>query len=81
MAMDHPEKSFGEVSYRFLLLRLWQVDEDGKRTWRFSLENSATGERRGIAKLGELLVFFLEVIFDGQEDDQVRMLAIDPDLE
>jgi hypothetical protein len=69
MGLDRKEINSGEMGYRSFLLRLWQVDTEGKRAWRFSLENSATGERRGFANLGELLVFLLDEICDGQEDD------------
>ncbi len=69
MEFDHQDKGFGEMGYRSFLLRLWQVNTEGIRAWRFSLENSVTGERRGFANLGELLVFLLEEICDGQDED------------
>ncbi len=69
MGLDRKEINSGEMGYRSFLLRLWQVDTEGKRAWRFSLENSATGERRGFANLGELLVFLLDEVCDGQDDD------------
>ena len=68
MDLDHQEKSFGSMGYLSFMLRLWRVDTEGKRAWRFSLENSVTGERRGFANLGELLVFLLDEVCDGQED-------------
>ncbi len=71
MEFDHQDKDFGEMGYRSFLLRLWQVDTEGKRAWRFSLENSGTGKRRGFANLGELLVFLLEEICDEWVDDDV----------
>ena len=71
MDLDHQEKSFGEMGYRSFLLRLWQVDSEGKRAWRFSLENSGTGERRGFANLGELLVFLLDGIGGERFDAQI----------
>ena len=69
MELNPQEKNIGEMGYRSFLLRLWQVDTEGKRAWRFSLENSATGERRGFANLGELLVFLLDEVCDRQYDD------------
>ena len=69
MELDHQEKSIGKMGYRSFLLRLWQVDKEGIRAWRFSLENSGTGEHRWFANLGALLVFLLDEICDGQEDD------------
>lgn len=71
MELDHQETSIGEMDYRSFLLRLWRVDTEGKRAWRFSLEDSTTGERRGFANLGELLVFLLEEICNERVDDQV----------
>ena len=71
MELDHQEKGIGEMGYRSFLLRLWQVDEDGKHAWRFSLENSGSGERRGFSNLGELLVFLLEEMCSERDDDQV----------
>ncbi len=68
MLIDDQEKSGGGRGYQSFLLRLWQVNTEGKRAWRFSLENSVTGERRGFANLGELLVFLLDEVCDGQED-------------
>ena len=68
MRIDDQEKSSKGNGYRSFLLRLWRVDTEGKRAWRFSLENSVTGERRGFANLGELLVFLLDEVCDGQED-------------
>lgn len=69
MRLDPQEKNIGEMGYQSFLLRLWQVDTEGKHAWRFSLENSATGERRGFANLGELLVFLLDEVCDGQDED------------
>jgi hypothetical protein len=71
MELDHQDKDIGEMGYRSFLLRLWRVDTAGKRAWRFSLENSGTGERRGFANLGELLAFLLEEICNERADDQV----------
>ncbi len=70
MEFDHQEKGFGEMGYRSFLLRLWQVDKEGKHAWRFSLEDSGTGERRGFVNLGELLAFLLEETCDEKADTQ-----------
>jgi HD-like signal output (HDOD) protein len=69
MGIDDQGKSSKGNEYSSFLLRLWRVDTEGKRAWRFSLENSVTGERRGFANLGELLAFLLEEICDGQDED------------
>ena len=69
MLIDEQEKFNEGRGYRSFLLRLWQVDTEDKRAWRFSLENPVTGERRGFANLGELLVFLLDEVCDGQDDN------------
>ncbi len=69
MELDHQEKSIGEMGYRSFLLRLWQVDTEGKRAWRFSLENSGTGERRGFTGLGELITYLLQIICGNDWDE------------
>lgn len=53
--------------YRSFLLRLWE-DSDSQ-TWRFSLEDPHTGERRGLANLDKLLGFLKEVTEQTKEND------------
>ena len=53
-ATDEPEERPHHVSY---LLRLWQVEDDGRVTWRASLQSADTGERMGFATLVALLSF------------------------
>jgi len=48
-----------QPGYLAYLLRLWQVNDDGKPVWRASLESPRTGERLGFANL-DLLFAFLE---------------------
>jgi hypothetical protein len=48
--------------YHSFLLRLWQVMEDGKPTWRFSLEDPVSGERIGFSRLGELVDFLVATV-------------------
>lgn len=55
--------------YMAYMLRLWQVDSDQGLSWRASLENPHTGERRGFASL-EALFKFLE------EQTQAEELAM-----
>lgn len=43
--------------YLAYLLRLWQVWDEGRVSWRASLENAHTGERQGFANLTELFSF------------------------
>jgi hypothetical protein len=45
--------------YLAYMLRLWQIGDEGKPTWRASLESPHTGERLGFASL-DALVKFLE---------------------
>jgi hypothetical protein len=42
--------------YRAYLLRLWRVEDDGRR-WRARLENVETGEGQGFASLDKLIEF------------------------
>lgn len=46
--------------YQAYLLRLWEVDSDGERIWRASLQDSHTGERRGFPDLAALAAFLAE---------------------
>jgi hypothetical protein len=48
--------------YRAFMLRCWEVrrpDSSGDVTWRFSIEESSTGQRHGFADL-EALTDFLQ---------------------
>ena len=47
--------------YVTLLLRLWQVEDNGAPVWRASLESSQTGERHGFADLGALFTFLRDL--------------------
>ncbi|MCE7985039.1 MAG: hypothetical protein DYG89_28020 [Caldilinea sp. CFX5] len=48
--------------YRSQLLRMW-VDAAGRPSrWRFSLEDVATGQRRGFADLDELICHLLALM-------------------
>ena len=46
--------------YRAFLLRLWRVTSENAVTWRVSLEESHTGERKGFADLESLVTFLKE---------------------
>ncbi len=48
-----------ERRYLSFLLRLWCTDQDGNETWRTSLEDPRTGEKRSFASLG-LMVDYLK---------------------
>ncbi len=56
--------------YASYLLRVWQVESDGKRTWRASLENVHTGERHGFASI-EMMFTFLQEQMHGQTNYDV----------
>ncbi len=49
----------GQHSLSFLL-RLWKEAQDGRQTWRASLEDPHTGERRGFIGLDNLVEFLRE---------------------
>jgi hypothetical protein len=58
--MDRVPEGAGELAdYLSYLLRLWREGEPG-HNWRASLENVATGERRGFAGLGDLISFLYQ---------------------
>ena len=44
------------ISY---LLRLWQVESEGRFVWRTSLQDPRTGQRRGFASLEALFAFLI----------------------
>ena len=48
--------------YYSYLIRLWQVEEDGKPTWRASLDDPRSGERMGFASLEMLYLYLMEKI-------------------
>ena len=49
-----------QPDYLAYLLRLWQVNDDGKPVWRASLESPHTVERHGFANLERLFAFLKE---------------------
>jgi hypothetical protein len=53
---------------RTFVLRLWSEQEEGRRAWRFSLEDPLTRGRRAFASLGEVGDFLASLCRDnGQE--------------
>lgn len=58
-----------QPTYHSYLLRLWQEDIKDY-TWRMSLENAHTGERRGFACLDDLVSFLQRQI---EVQSQLRM--------
>ena len=46
--------------YLAYLLRLWQIQDKGKISWRASLENAHTGEKLAFAHLDQLVAFLRE---------------------
>lgn len=69
MESAHHHINREEKSYRAFLLRLWRVEAEGQRVWRFSLEDSITGERRGFAHLGKLITYIISEIIEAQNGD------------
>jgi hypothetical protein len=49
-----------QPGYLTYLLRLWQVNDQGKPVWRASLESPHTGERVGFGSLEALFAFLVE---------------------
>ena len=50
----------GKLQYLSFLLRLWPVGHNGSETWRASLENPHTGERRTFSSITLLINFLTE---------------------
>jgi len=46
--------------YIAYLLRLWRPDNDDRLTWRASLEDPHSGERKGFADLESMFLFLKE---------------------
>ena len=67
---DHGKPEEGK-GYQSFLLRLWQVDVEGVRAWRFSLEKPMSGERRGFSNLGELMSYLIQIICGEDRDNDV----------
>lgn len=62
-----------QTSYVAYLLRLWRVKEEGKTTWRASLQSPQTRERRGFASLDALFDFLqhqTETALDSEGSEQ-----------
>jgi hypothetical protein len=62
-----------QTSYMAYLLRLWRVKEEGKTTWRASLQSPQTRERRGFASLDVLFDFLrqqTETELDSEESER-----------
>ena len=56
--------------YQAYMLRLWETRSqclDQPSTWRFSLEDSRTGQKRAFSDL-EALVTFLQAVLDSDEE-------------
>jgi hypothetical protein len=49
-----------QPGYRSYLLRLWQVSTAEPSSWRMSLEDVRTHERRNFASLEQLFAFLIE---------------------
>ncbi len=51
--------------YHAYILRLWQEGPDAEQGWRFSLEDTRTGRRRGFGSLAALIVHLQQIIAHG----------------
>lgn len=67
--------------YISFLLRLWR-DESSPSAWRASLEDAATGERKGFATLEMLTEFLVKSTNENQhpEESHENNLRLPPDL-
>lgn len=69
MESVHQNNELEEKGYHSFLLRLWPVDVKKTRAWRFSLEDTVTGERKGFANIAELMSFLMADICNDQHTD------------
>lgn len=60
-----------QTKYLSFLLRLWRMEQNEHCTWRASLEDTHTGERRGFANLEALVEFLHELIRKREEADLI----------
>jgi len=51
--------------YRSFMLRLW-IEQSNGNNWRFSLEDTQTGKRRGFASLIKLITYLDELTSDAR---------------
>ena len=52
-------------AYRSFLLRLW-IEHTNGNNWRFSLEDTHTGKRKGFASVEKLIAYLEELISESQ---------------
>jgi hypothetical protein len=55
-------------SQRSYILRLWVEVLEGKQVWRFSLEDTHTGKRKGFARLEDLFAFVQTQLREGDDE-------------
>jgi len=55
-------------SQRSYILRLWVEVLEGKHVWRFSLEDTHTGKRKGFARVEDLFAFVQMQLREGEDD-------------
>ncbi len=71
--VEEPKTQVRSV-YLAYLLRLWREDRQG-HTWRISLEDAHTGERKGFASLDDLLSFL------DQQIESISQINMDQAME
>ena len=52
--------SEGQPRHLSYLLRLWQIESQGRLVWRASLQEARSGERRGFPDLEALIAYLRE---------------------
>ncbi len=59
------------INRRYLayLLRLWQVSDAGKITWRASLEDPHSGNRQGFVSFEALIDYLQELVLGSQNEE------------
>jgi hypothetical protein len=62
-----------QPGYRSYLLRLWQVSTADPSSWRMSLEEVRTHQRRNFASLEQLFAFLIEETSDAPDSDDIAL--------
>lgn len=56
-------------AYRSFMLRLWIEQTDGNK-WRYSLEDTQTGKRKGFASINKLKAYLDEITNDAPDSSK-----------
>lgn len=61
---------FGHKEFHSFLLRLWQIKDDDRSEWNFSLENTFTREKQNFVDLQTLMEYLTQITQKKQVERQ-----------